>query len=67
MSMKKFQYCIGNRTRNISVFSAVPQPTAPPLAPIKKNIYLKNYYNSVKVNLIFLCIRYEGIISGEEV
>jgi len=31
--MKNFSDIIGNRTRDLPAFSAVPQPTAPPLAP----------------------------------
>ena len=34
MSMKNSNDTIGNRTRNLPACSAVPQPTAPPLAPI---------------------------------
>jgi len=30
--MKNSNYTIGNRTRNLPACSAVPQPTAPPLA-----------------------------------
>jgi len=33
MSMKKSNDTIGNRTRDLPAFSAVPQPTAPPRAP----------------------------------
>jgi len=33
MSMKNSNDTIGNRTRNLPTSSAVPQPTAPPLAP----------------------------------
>ena len=29
MSMKNFNYTIGNRTRDLPACSAVPQPTAP--------------------------------------
>jgi hypothetical protein len=34
MSMKNSNDTIGNRTRDLPVHSAVPQPTAPPLAAI---------------------------------
>jgi hypothetical protein len=34
MSMKTSIYIIGNRTRDLPACSAVPQPTAPPRAPI---------------------------------
>jgi len=37
MSMKNFSDTIGNRTRDLLVCSAVPQPTAPPLIPIVTN------------------------------
>jgi hypothetical protein len=33
MSIKNSNDTIGNRTRDLPVFSAVPQPTAPPRAP----------------------------------
>ena len=33
MSMKNSSDTIGNRTDDLPAFSAVPQPTAPPLAP----------------------------------
>jgi hypothetical protein len=35
MSMKNSNDTVGNRTRNLPVYSAVPQPTAPPRAPLK--------------------------------
>jgi len=31
--MKNFNDTIGNRTRDLPIYSAVPQPTAPPRAP----------------------------------
>jgi len=34
LSMKNSDDNIGNRTCNLSVCSAVPQPTAPPPAPV---------------------------------
>jgi len=34
MSMKNFIVTIGNRTRDLPACSAVPQPTAPPRAPV---------------------------------
>ena len=34
MSMKNSNDTIGNQTRNLPVCSAVPQPTAPPRAPL---------------------------------
>jgi len=33
--MKKSNDIVGNRTRDIPACSAVPQPTAPPRAPIR--------------------------------
>jgi len=36
MSLKNSNDAIGNRTRYLSAFSAVPQPTAPPRAPQSK-------------------------------
>ena len=41
MSMKNSNDTIGNRTRDLPACSAVPQPTAPPRAPINI-IYTKN-------------------------
>jgi hypothetical protein len=35
MSMKNFNDTIGNRTRDLPACSAVPQPTAPPLALLR--------------------------------
>ena len=35
MSMKNFNHKIGSRTHNFSACSAVPQATAPPLAPYR--------------------------------
>ena len=39
MSMKNCNDTIGNRIRDLSNFSAVPQPTAPPRAPVYCVIY----------------------------
>ena len=39
MSMKNSNGTIGNRTRDLPAFSAVPQPTAPPRVPTN----LKHY------------------------
>jgi hypothetical protein len=36
----KFQYFIGNRTRDIPVCSALPQPTAPPRTPFQFSSFL---------------------------
>jgi hypothetical protein len=33
MTMKNFNDTIGNRNRDLPACSAVPQPTAPPIAP----------------------------------
>jgi len=49
--MKKSNETIGNRTRDLPACSAVPQPTAPPRAPISKdkNIYFyMTAYNLVR-------------------
>jgi len=35
MSMENSSDTIGNRTRDLPAFSAVPQPTAPPLTPLE--------------------------------
>jgi len=42
--MKNSIYTIGNRTRNLPTCSAVPQPTAPPRAPIQ-------LYNSFSIRV----------------
>jgi hypothetical protein len=39
MSMKKFNYTIGNRTLDLPACSAVPQPTAPLRAPIYYTVW----------------------------
>ena len=49
MSMKNSNDTIGNRTRDLPTCSAVPQPTAPPRAPIKSDISRSNITN---LNLI---------------
>jgi hypothetical protein len=36
MSMKNSSDLIGNRTRDLQACSAVPQPTAPPRAPVRQ-------------------------------
>ena len=41
MSMKYSNYTIGNRTRNLPVCRAVPQPTAPPGDPDMKKMRLQ--------------------------
>ena len=48
--MKNSNDTIGNRTRDLSACSAVPQPNAPPRAPQKK---INN-----KINLIYLNNKY---------
>jgi len=40
MSMKNSNDTIGNRTRDLLAFSAVPQPTAPPRAPYYFEVHL---------------------------
>jgi len=61
MSMKNSSKTIGNRTRDIPIWSAVPQPTAPPGAPynwLYPWIYFKiKWYNIISLNIrIFLCV-----------
>ena len=41
--MKNSNDTIGNRTRDLPAFSAVPQPTAPPRAPCVP-VYVYNVY-----------------------
>jgi len=43
MSMKISNATIGNRIRDLPAYSAVPQPTAPPLAPILISTELKSH------------------------
>ena len=43
MSMKISSDTIGNRIRDLPAYSAVPQPTAPPLAPILISTELKSH------------------------
>jgi hypothetical protein len=54
MSMKNSSNTIGNRTRDLQACSTVPQPTAPPRAPVKvvhstyiRNIYVVNLYSDL--------------------
>jgi len=42
MSMKNSSDTIGNRTRDLSACSAVPQPTALPCAPVDAVVFIKN-------------------------
>jgi len=46
MSMKNSSDTIGNRTRELPICSAVPQPTAPPRAPICMRILQNNMQHS---------------------
>jgi hypothetical protein len=48
MSMKNSNGTIGNRTRDLPVCSAAPQPTAPPHAPILKRIISKYNFKGVE-------------------
>jgi len=49
--MKNSNDTIGNRTRDLPVCSAVPQPTAPPAAcPLKEGIKGERTMKSVKQN-----------------
>jgi hypothetical protein len=58
MSMKNCSGSIWNRTRDLPAFSAVPQPTAPPRAPLilKEEFYFSSltYSNFVDRRLSFL-------------
>jgi len=40
--MKKSNDTIGNRTRNLPACIAVPQPTAPPRAPVYFSLHFNN-------------------------
>ena len=57
MSVKNSSDTIGNRTRDLPVFSAVPQPTAPPRAPILHiYIYIYTYiYIYILVFPTYIC------------
>jgi hypothetical protein len=52
MSMKNF-----NRTRDLATCSAVPEPTAPPCAPIKCCLITKYKPTSVKITLLGVLLR----------
>jgi len=52
MSMKNSNDNIGNRTRNLPVCSAVPQPTASPRAPV---IAIKELFLSLHCLLLLNC------------
>ena len=45
MSMKNSNDTIGNQTRDLPVCSTVPQPTAPPRAPVSKVVFINIYLN----------------------
>ena len=47
--MKNSNNTIGNRTRDLPICSAVPQPTAPPRAPTERG---KDNYKIIKVRLV---------------
>jgi hypothetical protein len=48
MSMKKSNDTIGNRTRDLTACSALPQPTAPPRTPLYTQGFLE--CTSTKIN-----------------
>ena len=62
-SMKNSNDTIGNRTRDLPSCSAVPQPTAPPRAPISLRYLLKNSVhpqhleNSISSNTYYKSLR----------
>jgi len=50
--MKISNDTIGNRTRDLMTCSALPQPTAPPLAPLPKHILNnKGHKDNIKTDL----------------
>jgi len=49
--MKKSNNAIGNRTRDLLACSAVPQPTAPPRAPLSNCTYWQ-IYTIITVSLL---------------
>jgi hypothetical protein len=49
MSVKNSSDTIGNRTRDVPVCSAVPQPTAPPRAPFCHSVVMKIYKPKIKI------------------
>jgi hypothetical protein len=55
MSMKNSNDTIGNRSRDLPVCSAVPQPTAPPRAPVFLwwiiILFFFNYFNNYFINV----------------
>jgi hypothetical protein len=53
--MKNSSDNIGNRTRNLLACSAVPQPTAPPRAPIENYTTSKPLNVSLEKPQIFSC------------
>jgi len=55
MSMKNSNDTIGNRTRNLPACSAVPQPSAPPRAPITahNNNNNNNNNNNILLGAVF--------------
>ena len=53
MSMEKSSHTIGNRTRDLPAYSAVPQPTALPRAPRKQNVCFDLLYNFCLKHFLF--------------
>jgi hypothetical protein len=54
--MKNSNNTIGNRTRDLPVCSAVPQPTAPPRAPLISKYGLYINFMEKKYSGLLLCI-----------
>ena len=64
MSMKKSNDTIGNRTRDLPACSAVPQPTAPPRAPIQllvDGVLTPKYVGVIRYKFTVLICAYVGI------
>jgi hypothetical protein len=60
--MKNFIDTMGNRTRDFPAFSAVPQPTASPHAPVRCTQILKRPTNALGfVNVILLHINHRHV------
>jgi len=59
MSMKNSNDTIGNRTRDLPACSTVPQPTAPPCAPLPKRtlqfFFLTRWISQYRPTNIFNC------------
>jgi len=53
MSIKNSNDAIGNRTRDLPTFSAVPQPNAPPRAPLLISLHVVNFIFCVLLSAAF--------------